>query len=112
MSFPGEQVAELSALYPGLQQATEAGVLYFLIPSLALPAGCSAASVDALLCPTQREGYESRLFLSKQITCAATRNWNASNIRVLERNWFAVSWKTRSGLRLAQMVSAHIEAFR
>lgn len=112
MSFPDEQVAELRALYPGLQQATEAGVLYFLIPGLALPAGCSEASADALLCPTQRDGYESRLFLSKQITCKTTRNWNASNIRVLERNWFAVSWKTRGGLRLAQMVSAHIEAFR
>lgn len=112
MSLPDEQVAELRALYPGLQQAVEAGVLYFLITNLALPAGCSEASVDALLCPTQREGYESRLFLSKQIASKTGRNWNASNLRVLERNWFAVSWKTRPGLRLAQMVSAHLEAFR
>jgi hypothetical protein len=112
MVIPAEQLTELSELYPGLQQAVEAGATYFLIPSLGLPPGCSEPSVDALLCPTSREGYESRLFLAKPITSNTSRNWNASSVRILERNWHAVSWKTQAGLRLAQMVSAHLTAFR
>ena len=34
------------------------------------------------------------------------RNWNASGVRIAERNWHAFSWKANPNLRLAQMVAA------
>jgi hypothetical protein len=106
-----EQVEELAALYPNVQAAAEGGVTFYLLPNLAMPAGCTPTAVDTLLCPTPRDGYMSRLFTAAQVTGGPTRNWNGS-VRLFERTWVAVSWQTRAGLRLAQMVSAHLDAFR
>lgn len=109
---PADPLGELLQLCPELRQAVEAGVTYYLLPNLAMPSGASPARVDALLCPTPRDGYESRLYLAERVT-GGTRplNWNGQ-IRVLERYWCAVSWRTPAGLRLAQMVAIHLEAFR
>jgi hypothetical protein len=111
MDFPDDEVQEMVSLYPGVRRGIEAGVTYFLIPDLALPAGRSPASTDALFCPSERDGYPSRLFLATAVTGGPGTNWNG-NVRVFERNWFAVSWRIRPGLRLAQMVRAHLDAFR
>lgn len=112
MPINDDEVRELVRHHPGVEEATEGGVTYYLIPGLRLPEGCTPAVVDALLCPTAREGYPSRLFLSTAVSCRTARNWNASNVRILERNWFAISWKVNASLRLAQMVAAHLEALR
>lgn len=112
MDFPADQVRELKHLCPEVKKAVEAGVTYFLLPGLAMPEGRSPAQVDALLCPTTRDGYPSRLFVAEQVAGGHGTNWNASNVRILERNWFAVSWRVNPNLRLAQMVAAHLEAFR
>lgn len=112
MDFPDDEVRELVALYGDVQAAVEGGVTYFLFPGLMLPAGCSPATSDALLCPTPRDGYNSRLFLAQPLSAGPGRNWSASNVRILERNWFAVSWRVPEGLRLAQKVSVHLSAFR
>lgn len=106
-----EQLEELLRPYPGVHEAQEGGVTFYLLPSLAMPEGCQPATVDALLCPVPRDGYESRLFLATRVTCAVGQNWN-SEVRLFERTWHAASWRTRAGLRLAQMVSAHLDAFR
>ncbi|SRR5258708_11092599 len=111
MNFPDDEVQELVRLYPGIRRGVEAGVTYFLIPDLALPAGRSPETTDALFCPSERDGYHSRLFLATTVTGGRSTNWNG-NVRVFERNWFAVSWRIRLGLRLAQMVRAHLDAFR
>lgn len=109
---PGDPFDELLQLSPELQQAVEAGVTYYLLPNLAMPPGATPARVDALLCPTARDGYESRLYLAERVSGGKhTLNWNGQ-IRVLERNWYAVSWRTPAGLRPAQMVAIHLEAFR
>lgn len=107
-----DEIRELVRQHPETQEGTEAGVRYFLIPNLRLPDGCTPDKADALLCPAGRDGYPSRLFFSSTITSRHVRNWNASNVRILERNWFAVSWRVNANLRLAQMVAAHLEAFR
>ena len=107
MSLPDDQIRELARLFPGVQQAVEGGVTFFQIPQLNLPAGCTPERVDALLCPRPRDGYPSRLFLAEQVR---SRSW--STARILERNWYMVSWRTREGLRLAQMVLAHLDAFK
>lgn len=109
---PQDPLDELLQFCPGLQQAVEAGVTYYLLPDLAMPPSASPPRVDALLCPTPCQGYESRLYVAERVTGGKHElNWNGQ-IRVLERNWHAVSWRTPSGLRLAQMVAVHLEAFR
>jgi hypothetical protein len=113
MSFPDDQVRELVRLFPGVQQAGEGGLTYFLIPALQMPPERVPECTDALLCPMERDGYPSRLFFAQQITGGGPgTNWNANNVRILERNWFAVSWRVNPNLRLAQMIPAHLEAFR
>jgi hypothetical protein len=113
MSFPTEQIAELRALVPGVMACEEAAVTYFLLPGIQLPAGCKPSTVDALLCPTPRDGYESRLFFSQVVTSSTHRNWNVHNTRIVDRQWSAFSWKTnKPGLRLAQMVAEHLSALK
>jgi hypothetical protein len=113
MNFPADQLDELRNLVPGVSVCQEGTVTYFLLPGLQLPAGCTPAQVDALLCPTPRDGYESRLFFSQRVTSTTTRNWHVTNTRIVDRPWSAFSWKTnRTGLRLAQMVVEHLCALK
>jgi|SRR5215213_572825 len=111
MSFPDDQIQELKAMFGSVGQGVEAGVTYFLLPGLTLPEGCTPSSTDALLCPTPRDGYNSRLFFADRIQSRHSLNWNAVGVRILEHNWNAFSWQVnRPGLRLAQLVSAHLGA--
>lgn len=111
MYFPENQIEELKKITPNLMHAQEGGYNYLLIEKLQLPDGCIPTLVDALLCPTPRDGYESRLFFSEKISGCPARNWNG-NIRVLERNWYAISWKVPAGLRLSEILLVHIKALR
>ena len=112
MDFPDDQIAELKALFPGVARDDEGEQAFFLIPQLVLPDGCNPQQVDALLCPSARDGYPSRLFFAAQVASKRSRNWGKNEVRILERNWFAYSWKVKETLRLAQMVAAHLEALR
>jgi hypothetical protein len=112
MSYPEDQVAELKLLCPDTSEVQEGGCSFLLLPGLHLPDGCSPARIDALLCPTARDGYASRLFFAEKIQTKAQRNWNATRVRIAERNWHAFSWKTNASLRLAQMVAAHLRALQ
>jgi hypothetical protein len=104
--FPQDQLDELAQLCPGVARGEENSVTYFLLPGLALPSGCSPVVTDALLCPTPRDGYEFRLFFAQQVTGRKPNNWHVSNVRILERNWHAFSYKAnQTNLRLAQMVT-------
>lgn len=111
MAFSEQDVRELTETFPYAVEASEGGVRYFLLPSLGMPEGREPSRVDALLCPTARDGYPSRLFLAQQVHGGCGSNWNAS-VRILERNWYALSWRVNPNLRLIQMVAAHLEAFR
>lgn len=112
MEFPEDQIEELKSIFGNVQIGEEGGKTYILIPSLHLPEGCSPSKVDALLCPTQRDGYRSRLFFSEPVQLPINRNWNAQNVRILERNWHAFSWQTKHDLRLAQMVTVHMRGLQ
>jgi len=111
MTLPEDQLDELRKFYPAAACAKEAGITYVLLPNATLPSGCSPTSVDLLLCPAARDGYPSRLYFAAQVSGLKPLNWNG-NTRVLERNWVAYSWKIEPGIRLAQMVQAHLQAFR
>ena len=54
---------------------------------------------------------KTSLYFSAVVQCGAALNWNATHF-ILGRAWYAASWRTREGLRLAQMVSAHLDAVR
>jgi len=111
MNYPIDQIEELKKISPNLSLAQEGGYNYILIRDLQLPDKCIPSIVDALLCPTQREGYPSRLFFSSKITGCPARNWNG-NIRVLGQNWFAISWKTNGATRLTEKLIVHLKALR
>jgi hypothetical protein len=109
--YPQDQIDELKGQYSGLSFIEEAGVEYFLLPNMLTPKGCIPDKVDALLCPSARDGYTSRLFFAKQVAGPRPLNWNANGVRIGERNWHAYSWKIgASSQRLAQMVSSHLSA--
>ncbi|OYU95634.1 MAG: hypothetical protein CFE21_10875 [Bacteroidetes bacterium B1(2017)] len=109
MSYDENQISELKKITPNLSTAQEGGYNYILIEGLQLPSHCSPITVDALLCPTPSNSYNSRLFFSSKITGCPERNWNG-NIRVLERNWFAISWQTQNGLRLSEILLIHLKS--
>lgn len=114
MTLPDEDVAELKDMFPEAQSATEGGFVYVLLPGVSLPDHCSPARVDLLLCPMSRgDGYPSRLFFSQQIQTRGSLNWNAQGVRILDRNWWAYSWKVnQGGLRLTQVVACHLTALK
>lgn len=105
MALPTDQIEGLKSIFSGVKVCDEGGVSYILIPSLALPPGCMPEKVAALLCPTVRDNYASRLFFAEQIKSPTGRNWNANSVRILEQNWHAFSWQVSTGLSLAQLVT-------
>jgi hypothetical protein len=112
VSFRPDEIAEMKAAFAGLLAASEGGTDFILIRSLKLPAGCDPSVADALLCPSVRDGYPSRLYLSTRISHKGlAQNWNADQI-ILGRLWFAVSWRVdQSASRLLAILAAHLEAF-
>lgn len=111
MDFPQDQFAEMKSLFGDIMRSEEAGVTYMLVSKLKLPESCKPAEVDALLCPQGRDGYPSRLYFAQQIQSPRALNWNG-NIRILEQNWFAFSWKIEPNLRLAQMIAAFLRVLK
>lgn len=112
MEFPEDQINELKRISPSLSLAQDGGITYIKIDNLQLPDGCVPNVVNALLCPSTKDGYESSLFYSAKVTSCQTRNWNRDGVRILGENWFAISWRVQAGLRLAEMLQIHLNALR
>lgn len=113
MDYPDEQISELKAIAKEILKCEEGGKTYFMMKGLKLPNGCTPTEIDALLCPSDRDGYPSRLFFAQKIMTNKALNWNGNNVRIMELNWFAYSWKLNSSVpRLAQMVAAHLGALQ
>ena len=111
---PQSEIEALRTLYPELSAAEEGGISYFLIENLKLPDGAEPQTVTGLLCPTERDGYPSRLFLSQQVSHKGKgQNWNPKqSVVILGRSWWSVSWMTRKGQTLVEMILDHLGAFR
>jgi hypothetical protein len=107
-----EHLAELRALCPDARAHLEAGIDYVFLPALRLPDGCVPNSDDCLLCLGPRDGYDNRLFFSHVISCPVPRNWNGQNVRILERNWFAFSWRVPGGGRPIEVLINHVNGLR
>lgn len=108
-----EEIEALRSICPELSLGEESGTEYILIGKLILPEGCTPECVDGLLCPTPRDGYSSRLFLSSEVAHHGQgKNWNAKGVLILGKRWWAVSWKTPEEQTLLQMFQNHLIAFR
>jgi hypothetical protein len=110
MTIDRTQTDELCELFGSVSCATEGGVTLYAVPQLLLPVGCTPSSVEVLLCPTQRDGYDSRLYFAQHVQSRCERNW--AQHRLLDRNWWAFSWRTYPGLRLAQMITIHLDGLK
>lgn len=112
MEYPNEQIEELKRYCTKLSILPEAGVNYLYMEGLRLPVGCTPATCDGLLRTVPNGGYPSMLHLSQQVTSPFTRNWNVTNARIGEKNWFAFSWMVNlTSPTLAQLLIAHLNGF-
>src|SRR5690242_3692821 len=94
MDFPADQIEGLKRYCDKLSYLEEDGLPYFRLLGLHLPPGCTPEIVTALLCPVAtKDGYASRLYFAEQVSSPYSRNWNITNARVGEENWFAFSWR-------------------
>ncbi len=111
--YPPDQLDEVRPLCKALAVCTEAGLPYVHLAKLNLPDGCSPDKVDALFCPTPRDGYSSRLYFAQAISTPVARNWNG-NLRLLDSTWHAFSWALTPppNARLAQLLAMHLAGMR
>jgi hypothetical protein len=103
---------ELDQLCGGAKEYTEFGLNYVLLPQLRLPSGCTPAVLDALLCLSPRDGYPTRLYFAQQVTSKSSLNWNAQNVAILQRSWFAYSWNYVATGRPIEVLAQHLKALQ
>lgn len=103
---------ELRTLSPDAKQSQEGGLRYVLLPKLKMPDGCVPAEVDCLLCVDARDGYAGRLFFAQVVTSRQALNWHMHNVRILEQNWSAFSWRIPANLRPIEILTTLLRALR
>ena len=113
MEYPQEQINELKRYCAKVSALTEANATYLYLEELRLPDGCDPGICDALLRPFPgADGYPSQLYFSVQVNSPHARNWNVSNVRICEKNWFAFSWKVNpASPTLTRILVAHLTGF-
>lgn len=105
------QLGRLRELSPAAELWTEGGKPLAFLPGVQFVAGGKRVVRDLLLCPREREGYLSRLFLSQPVHAGSAKNWNTFNI--LGRTWHACSWQgVPNTLPWIEMLANHLRAFR
>ena len=105
-----DELAELGLFCGKVTEQREGERRYLLLERVTLPAGCSPAAMEALLCPQERDGYMTRLFLASPITGKGT-NWTVH--RILDRTWHSWSWQNVSAnQRLAQILLGHLRGLQ
>jgi hypothetical protein len=106
------QVDELRQFCSEVLQSEEAGKIYYLLKDLKLPPGCVPDKIDALLCPTERDGYPSRLYFAQQVVSPNRPNWTQP-MRILDLTWAVYSWRLNvTGQTLAQVLVNHLRALQ
>jgi hypothetical protein len=98
---------EILALDPRASVIEEGGLTYIYLPVLILPDGAPA---EALLCLAGRDGYPTRLFLSRLVS-GKGNNWSLH--RILDKAWHTWSWKdVPPNLRPIDILMSHLDALR
>ena len=86
----------------------------YILPALSSPTGCTPRQVDALLrLSSTNTDYPTRLFMSQMVSPSNAPNWNAPNVVIVQRNWFAYSWKdVPNEGRPIEIVAQHLRALQ
>lgn len=105
-----DDLAELGLLGGTVKEFQEGDKQYFHLQLVTLPAGCTPAASEALLCPQERDGYLTRLFLAQPV---ANRGGNWTVHRILDRKWHTWSWQgIAANQRLAQILRGHLRGLQ
>lgn len=107
-----EALQEILPVCPDAKEYTEQGRTYILLPALRLPNSCTPKVVDALLCLSHRDGYDTRLYFAQRVSCRNNLNWNAQNVPILQRTWFAYSWRVAPNDRPIEVLAQHLKALQ
>jgi hypothetical protein len=102
------EFAKLKMLHAGAVLHQEGGQPVVLLPKFSFLSGGKGHTMDLLLHPSQHSGYDTRLFFERQ-TASAKAGW--TSCRVLERGWWAVSWKdVKPSMPWTSMLCEHLRA--
>jgi hypothetical protein len=116
VSLTDTQIASLREIFPGATAKADAGKEYVYLPQLKVTVGSSVKMLDGLLCPSDLDGYQTRLLLAEPIAERQTINGQSANWRtytILGRTWHTWSWRNiPSNLPLVQMLLEHLRALR
>lgn len=86
--MPTEKLKELQQTYSSASMHTEGGYELISLPKLKIITGGVEAVYEALLCPRQHSGYDTRLFLDRQVN-GRGQNWKT--FPLLGKTWWACS---------------------
>jgi hypothetical protein len=99
---------KLKAMHDAAILLREGGVPVALLTAFAFRAAGLDETMDLLLYPARHGSYATRLFFERQI---AGRGANWGQHRLVERNWWAPSWKdVEANLPWTAMLCAHLRA--
>lgn len=100
------EVPELKPFSAGAKRVFEAGRELIYLPGLKV----RGKTVDGLLCPSELNGYMTRLLLSEPMP-ERGQNWNPFSF--LGRTWYTPSWQgVAASLPLPQMLLAHLAMYK
>lgn len=109
MTDRSAQLARLQTLCRGAELWDDATGPVVHLPEIKVESGGSLHTVDALLWPAGRDGYDTRLFFSAKLP--VNRNWQVYN--VLTKTWHAISWNGISGNQpWLDILAGHLEAVK
>ena len=107
MSLHADAIQEIEALCPDAAVVEADGLTYIHLPRLVLP---DETAVEALLCLSGRDGYSTRLFLSRKVA-AKGANWSVH--RILDKAWNTWSWNNvPATLRPIEVLMSHLDGLR
>lgn len=89
MTDAASEFEKVKSIHGAALLLKEGGVAVVLLPDYPFRSGGKDMAMTVLLHPSQHSGYATRLFFERQLMVAG--NWTTH--RVLERDWWAKSWK-------------------
>lgn len=104
------QFNALKAFYPSAECWSEGGHELAFIPGVKVQATGGPVQVNLLLYPQAKDGYETRLYVDRQIAASKGLNWQAHT--VCGETWWACSWRgVQAHLPWVNILANHLRAF-
>lgn len=105
-----EQQVEEVRFFLGLEKIevkSEAGCRFLYLPLFFKTK--SGELVDCLFACENHQGYDNRLWFSRDLSAEMKGNWNHKNVYITGRTWFAFSWKPRPEVKtLCEKLQSHL----